>query len=198
MTDELRDHALLVESLGSALRSGDHALKTTPALLKRILTDESWRDFITKRGEHVTHDRFVDFVTAPPLSGLGASIALITRIIGTDDPELLRLLRDAIKSTRRHRDDLEPGADSALSPKGEDVALTAERLAREAPDEYAAVLRGERTLNAAAVRAGIRRHRISIRLDNAESAAETLRKNMTRDQLQALIKLLADDGTPSA
>jgi hypothetical protein len=198
MTDELRDHALLVESLGSALRSGDHALKTTPSLLKRVLVDESWRNFITKRGEHVTHGRFADFVTAPPLSGLGASIALITRIIGTDDPELLRLLRDAIKSTRGHRADPEHSAGSALSHKSEDVALTAERLAQEAPDEYAAVLRGERTLNAAAVRAGIRRHRISIRLDSAESAAETLRKNMTHDQLQALVKLLAHDGTADA
>jgi hypothetical protein len=198
MTDELRDHALLVESLGSALRSGDHALTTTPALLKRILAQESWRDFITKRGERVTHDRFVDFVTAPPLSGLGASIALITRIIGMDDPELLRMLRDAIKSTREHRTDPEVSAESALSPKGEEVALTAERLAREAPGEYAAVLRGERTLNAAAGRAGIRRYRISIRLDSPQSAAETLRKNMTNDQLKALLKLLAEDGAYDA
>lgn len=193
MTGELRDRALLVESLGSALRNGDHGLKTVPALLKRILTDESWRDFETKRGERVTHDRFIDFVTAQPLRGLGASMELITRIVGTDDPELLRMLRDALKSGRGRRTDLEPGVDSTLSAKGEDVALTAERLAREAPEEYAAVLRGERTINAAAVRAGIRRRRIAIRLDNAESAAETLRKNMSREQLLALIKLLADD-----
>jgi hypothetical protein len=194
MTEELRDRALLVESLGSALRNGEHGLKTVPALLKRVLADESWRDFETKRGEHVTHDRFIDFVTARPLRGLGASIELITRIVGTDDPELLRMLRDALKGTRGRRTDLEPGVDSTLSSKGEDVALTAERLAREAPDEYAAVLRGERTIHAAAVRAGIRRRRIAIRLDNADSAAETLRKHMTREQLQALIKLLTDNG----
>ena len=158
-----------------------------------ILAEESWRDFETKRGEHVTHDRFVDFVTARPLRGLGASMDLIIRIIGTEDPDLLRMLRDALKSARGHRTDLEPGVDSTLSSKGEDVALTAERLAREAPEEYAAVLRGERTIHAAAVRAGIRRRRVPIRLDNAESAAETLRKHMTRDQLQALIKLLTED-----
>lgn len=192
MTGELRDRALLVESLGSALRNGDHGLKTVPALLKRILTDESWRDFETKRGERVTHDRFIDFVTTRPLRGLGASMELITRIIGTDDPELLRMLRDALKSGRGRRTDLEPGMDSTLSAKGEEAALTAERLAREAPDEYAAVLRGERTLNAAAVRAGIRRHRIAIRLDSAESAAETLRKHMSHEQLLALIKLLGE------
>jgi hypothetical protein len=192
MTDELRDRALLVESLGSALRNGDHGLRTVPALLKRILTDESWRDFETKRGERVTHDRFIDFVTTRPLRGLGASMELITRIIGTDDPELLRMLRDALKSRRGRRTDPESGVDSALSAKGEEAALTAERLAREAPEEYAAVLRGERTLNAAAVRAGIRRHRVAIRLDSAESAAETLRKHMSHEQLLELIKLLGE------
>jgi hypothetical protein len=193
MTSEQRDSALLVESLGSALRSGDHGLKTVPALLKRILAEESWRDFETKRGEHVTHDRFIDFVTAKPLSGLGASVDLIKRIVGTDDPELLVLLREALKGRRGRRTDLQPGVDSMLSHAAEDVALTAERLAREAPDEYAAVLRGERTIHAAAVRAGIRRRRIAIRLDNAESAADTLRKHMTREQLHKLIELLGDD-----
>jgi hypothetical protein len=193
MTDELRDRALIVESLGSALRNGDHGLKTVPALLKRILAEESWRDFETRRGEHVTHDRFIDFVTTRPLRGLGASMDLITRIVGTDDPELLRMLRDALKSRRGRRTDLEPGVDFTLSAKGEDVALTAERLAREAPEEYEAVLRGERTIHAAAVRAGIRHHRIAIRLDNAQSAAETLRKHMSPEQLHALIKLLGED-----
>jgi hypothetical protein len=191
MTSELRDHALLVESLGSALRNGDHGLRTVPALLKRVLADGSWREFETKRGERVTHDRFIDFVTTRPLRGLGASLELITRIVGTDDPELLRMLRDVLRSTRGRSADTEPGVDCLLGSKGEDVALTAERLAREAPEEYAAVLRGEQTINAAAVRAGIRRRRIAIRLDNAESAAETLRKHMTREQLQALAKLLS-------
>jgi len=134
-------------------------------------------------------------VTARPLSGLGASIDLVTRIIGTDDPELLRMLRDALKSGPGRRANPEPGRDSKLSAKGEDVALTAERLAREAPEEYAAVLRGERTINAAAVRAGIRRRRIAIRLDSAESAAETLRKHMTSEQLHSLIKLLREEGS---
>ncbi len=195
VTAELRDHALLVESLGSALRNGDHAFSTVPGLLKRVLTAESWRDFITKRGEHVTHDRFEDFVTTRPLRGLGASMTLIIRIIGTDDPELLRLLREASKGKRgRPKEEDEDSTSAPRSKAGaEEAALTAERLAREAPDEYAAVLRGERTLNAAAVRAGIRRHRVSIRLDSAESAAETLRKHMTHDQLLALLKLLADE-----
>lgn len=34
-------------------------------------------------------------VTTPPLKGLGVDMDLIERIVGTDDPDLLRLLRDA-------------------------------------------------------------------------------------------------------
>ena len=183
----LRTRGSLVDALSSALDRGSHGLENVPGLLKRILSDGSWREFETTRGELVVHDRFESFVTAPPLKGLGASMDLITRIVGTGDPELLRLLRDANKTDPHSRG---KSVDSTPLGKGEDVALTAERLAREAPDEYAAVLRGELTIHAAAVLAGIRRRRVSIRLDSAESAAETLRKHMTPEQLARLRKLL--------
>ena len=193
MTDDLRDHALLNDSLGSALRGGDHAFGNVPALLKRVLRQGAWRHFITKRGEEVTHDRFESFVTAKPLRGLGASMDLINRIVGTEDPDLLRLLRDANKGKRGPRSSGEFPVESTGNSYGaEEAAYTAERLAREAPEEYEAVLRGERTIHAAAVRAGIRRHRVSIRLDSAESAAETLRKHMTPDQIRELLKLLGE------
>lgn len=196
MTEEnhLRARGSLIDALSSALDRGNHGLQNVPGLLKRILTDGSWQEFETARGEQVTYERFQDFVTTPPLKGIGASIDLIKRIVGTDDPELLVLLRDAMRAKQGRPGSGETRADSARvsGTSGEDAALTADRLAREAPEEYAAVLRGERTLHAAAVRAGIRHRRIAIRLDNAESAAETLRKHMTHEQLMALIKLLAE------
>ena len=184
----------MVNALSSALDRGSHGLENAPGLLKQILTDESWREFETTRGEHVLHERFADFVATPPLKGLGASMEIIMRIVGTGDPELLRLLREASKSKRGPRSESKFPVESTGNYGAEESAYTADRLSREAPEEYSAVLRGERTLNAAAVRAGIRRHRVSIRLDSAESAAETLRKHMSRDQLQALSKLLADEG----
>lgn len=190
MTEELRGHALLVESLGSALRSGNHGLQTVPGLLKQVLAEESWRDFVTKRGEHVTHDRFADFVATPPLKGLGASMETIMRIVGTSDPELLKLLREASKAGPGGRP--RTGAESApVRHVGNGASdYLAERLEQMAPEEYQAVLRGERTINAAAVRAGLRPRRVNIRLDNPESAAETLRKHMTPDQIRELRKLL--------
>jgi hypothetical protein len=191
MSDQLRGNALVNDALGSALRRGGDALGTVPPLLKRVLDDGSWREFVTKRDERVHHERFADFVTAKPLAGLGVDMALIDRIVGTSDPDLLRMLREARKLGAGRRTDLEPEIESIVGSLNTGRAeAAAERLAREAPDEYAAVQRGEKTINAAAVSAGIRRRRVSVRLDSAESAAETLRKHMAPGELARLRELL--------
>lgn len=66
-----RGNAHLVESLTRSLRSGKHGLEAVPGLLKRVLAEKSWREFVTQRGELVQHDRFAEFVTAPALRGPG-------------------------------------------------------------------------------------------------------------------------------
>lgn len=195
MSEQLRGNALVNDALGSALRRGGDALGTVPALLKRALKDGTWREFVTKRDEHIQHERFADFVTARPLAGLGADMALIDRIVGTDDPDLLRMLHEANKGKPgRPRAGAEKSVDSTdISDGGARSDLTAERLARDAPDEYAAVQRGEKSINAAAISAGIRRRRVPVRLDSAESAAETLRKHMPPEARRRLAELLKED-----
>jgi hypothetical protein len=185
-----RARGSIVDALSSALDRGSHGLENVPGLLKQILADESWREFETARGEHVVHDRFADFVTTPPLKGLGASMEVILRIVGTADAELLAMLRQANKGTAGRP---KIGDDSSPIKHGGGTSdYLAQRLEQEAPGEYAAVVRGERTINAAAIRAGFRPRRATIRLDSAESAAETLRKHMTPDQIRELRKLLED------
>ncbi len=178
--------------LGGALRDGGHALGSAPALLRQVLEADGWREFVTQRGEYVTHERFQDFVTALPLKGLGASMDLVERLIGTDDPDLLRLWRSARKVGKGRRTDLTPDVESTSGVGAEDSSLTAQRLAAKAPDEYEAVRRGEKTINAAARDAGIRPHRISVRLDQPESVARSLRRFMTPEQLTELARLLQD------
>lgn len=95
---------------------------------------------------------------------------LIERIVGTEDPDLLRLLHDAQGAGQGSRSDLSPRGDSPRSHGGMDAIQAAQRLAREAPAEYEAVRRGEKSIHAAAVSAGIRRRRVSVRLDDAASA----------------------------
>lgn len=175
--------------LGGALRSGAHGLSAVPALLRQVLEEESWRDLVTQRGDHVVHERFVDFVTAHPLAGLGASVDLIERVIGTDDPDLLRLWRSARKGRPGRKRN---GAESTPIPKGDDAGLTADRLARDAPEEYEAVRRHEKSINAAAVDAGIRPRRISVRLDRPESVARSLRQHMKPDDIATLARLLQE------
>lgn len=172
-------NAVLVDALGSALRRGDNALGAIPGLLKRILAEEAWREFITQRGEMVQHERFADFVTTPPLRGLGVSMDLIDRIVGTSDPDLLRMLREAKKGKPGRP---KKGEEKTLESKGISWGTAdheADRLAREAPEEYEAVRRGEKTIHAAAVAAGIRPRRISIRLDDPASAVRSIRNNAT-------------------
>lgn len=202
MTEPLKENAVLVDALGSSLRRGDHALGTVPALLRRVLENDAWREFETSRGERVHHERFADFVATPPLKGLGATVELIDRIVGTGDPDLLRLLRNAKKGRPgRPLKGLEPlqgltglnGEESTPISKGESSDLAAQRLAAEAPNEYAAVKRGEKSIHAAAVSAGIRHRRIPVRLDSPESAAQTLRKHMPLEARQVLARLLLEE-----
>lgn len=193
MTDRLRANANLVDSLGSATRHGGSALADAPALLRRVLEEEAWREFVTQRGDLVEHRSFSSFVTTPPLKGLGVDMALIERLVGTSDLDLLRLLR-AAKAGKpgRPRDGLIGEESTPISGKGQSSDLTAQRLARQAPEQYAAVQSGELSINAAAVLAGIRPRRISVRLDAPDSIARSLRKHLTPDQVAELRALLDD------
>lgn len=190
MTDPLKHRASVIDSLGSSLRRGGASLETVPGLLKRVLQEEAWREFETSRGDVVRHERFADFVTTPPLKGLGASMELIDRVVGTDDPDLLRLLREAKKGKPgRPRKGEEKADESSMFSRDRD-AEDAERLARDAPDEYKAVKRGEKTIHAAAVAAGIRKRRISIRLDDPASAIRSIRNNASPEFWQEFRRLV--------
>jgi hypothetical protein len=183
MTDELAHHGNQVNALRSALAEGEHGLGTVPDLLARVCDEESWREFVTPMGEVVQHRSIATFVTTPPLKGLGTTEKMVDRIIG-GRPDVQRKWRNAHKVGSGHK-----RVDSTRST-GEDSALTAQRLAEQAPDEYAAVERGQKTLNQAAKDAGIRRHRIMVRLDDPESAARTLIRHMTLEARARLKELL--------
>ena len=66
-------------------------------------------------------------------------MALIERVVGTGDPDLLVMLREAEKVGRGTRTDLEPGSESEPGSNSESSGYTAARLARDAPNVYAAV-----------------------------------------------------------
>lgn len=175
----------LVESLERSLRSGKHGLSVVPGLLKRLLQEESWREFTTQRDELVKHERFADFVTTPPLKGLGADVDLIKRVIG-DDVEALDLLDRALQNA--------PSIHAVNNihgrPEGTSKDAALRRLRKDAPELHADVLAGRLTAHAAMVTAGFRPKTFTVRADDTTSVARTLRKNLTPEQLAELGRLL--------
>lgn len=187
--DPLIQRDQLVDDLRGAIHSGESGLNYVPRLLRRVLETNAWKErYDAKTRKPVAFESFAEFVRTPPTEGLGADMALINRMVGTSDPDLLRLLRDARKVGRGHKRDSD-----YESIDSETASYTAQRLAERAPEEYEAVKRGEQTIHRAAVKAGIRRHRIPIRLDSAESAAKTLRTHMPRETLARLADLLTKE-----
>jgi hypothetical protein len=55
MSDQLRRNANLVDDLSSSLRHGGAALANAPELLRRLLREDAWREFVTQRGDYVPH-----------------------------------------------------------------------------------------------------------------------------------------------
>ena len=195
MTNALKRNASMVEALASALRQGEHAIGTVPALVKRVLAEESWREFITQRGEHIQHDRFVEFVAAPPLAGLGATVDLLRRVI-SDDTEATDLLDRTLQADARpgERTDLVNNMNDVVrAPKGTSKEYALRRLRKDAPDLHAEVLAGKLSAHAAMVRAGFTAPRFTVQVSSADSIAKTLRRQLPPELLAAVAAKLASE-----
>jgi hypothetical protein len=188
----LRQRATLVDALGSSLTHGGTALGQVPGLLRRVLQEDAWREFETKLGKHVQHERFADFVTTPPLAGLGASMDLLRRI-AKDDPELTRLLRQIEEPMPAHGEiGRARGSNTTSSGRGETYALR--RLKRDRSDLAQRVIDGELSPHAAAVEAGFRKPTFTVPKAGPERIAQYLRRHLDDDTLRAVSKLLDQDG----
>lgn len=190
----LRGNAHLVDALGSALRRGEHGLSTVPGLLKRVIREESWREFITQRGEHVRHERFVEFVVTPPLRGIGASVALLQDVC-RHDPEALDLLDQALLDGSRQgkRNDLVNNINEVTErPMGTSMAYALRKLRKDAPELHAEVLAGRLSAHAAMVKAGFRPPTFTVRADSPKSIAATLRRRLPPDVLAEVARLLRE------
>lgn len=185
-------NAVLVEALGSSLRYGGSALEQVPDLLKQILTEGGWRDFQTSRGEQVHYERFADFVTTPPLKGLGATLDLIERIV-KDDAELLDLLDQALQNpVGRHQDSDNITVLDTAGGRGTSQQYALRKLRKDAPELHAEVLAGRLSAHAAMVKGGFRPRTFTVRRDRPDSIARALRKNLTAEQLAEVRKLLGE------
>ncbi|MDX3550096.1 hypothetical protein PV724_47425 [Streptomyces europaeiscabiei] len=185
-------NAVLVQALGSGIRSTGNGLADLPALLRRVMEEEAWRSFVTPMGKLVEYDRFVDFVTTPPSQGLGATVDLMRKIVA-DDPVASDLLDQALQNPNggdRRSADFSLDNIQTEPPSGTSREAGLRRLRKDRPDLHAEVLAGALSTHAAMVLAGFRKRKISIPVTNAEDAAKALRRNLEPAQIKDLVRLL--------
>jgi hypothetical protein len=185
---------LVISSLGSALDRGGNTLEHVPGLLKRLLVEELWREFVTPRGELVHHDRFDEFLTTPPTHGLGTSYELVRRMVSDDDNAVTAL--DEAVQRPPGRPKTHNNVMSLPQPEGNSHDQALRRLRKDRPDLHAEVLAKRLSAHAAMVQAGFRPKTATIRISDAESAARTLRRAMPSDVVTELAYLLLTPSEP--
>lgn len=186
------DHnAHLVELVGGVLRDEAHVFSSGPKLLRQLLESGAWRDFVTRRGDHVQPHSFEEFVTTPLLKGLGADMDVIRRVASAD-PVTLDLLDQA--QQRPHGGDRTQGKidNVQLAPTGNSSPRALRKLRDDAPELHAEVLAGRLSAHRAMVQAGYRPRTLSVRPDDPASVVKTLRTHMEPEALVELMRLLAD------
>jgi len=180
---------LVVREIESALRYGEGNLSAVPGLMKRLLREGMWREFVTPRGETVTYERFDEFVVTPPTKGLGATLDLVRDVVERD-VEALDMLDQALSEKRQGtRTDLVDNVNEVQRPTGTSETHALRKLRKDAPELHKAVLEGNLSAHAAMVQAGFRKRTITVPLD-PERAAATLKRHLDADQVQQLRDLL--------
>lgn len=183
---------VLVETLGTSLRYGGSALSDVPGLLKRVLLEEAWREFLPRgRAEPVRHERFADFVAAQPVEGIGSDVTLVRRVIA-DDTEALDLLDQALEGRQGERTDIVNNIND-VRPQGTSKNQALRKLRKDAPELHADVLAGNLTPHAAMVKAGFRPKTVSVPVTRPEAVATSLRKHMSADDIAKLIAALTGE-----
>lgn len=174
----------VVQALGSAISRGDQTLENIPNLLRRVIKEELWRDrVIARTGERVRFEHFLDFVTTPPLEGLGTTAEQIKRLV-RDDQDAERELRKAIK----HQGRADFRNNITEVERGTDRSYTLERLHRDHPELADQVAAGDLSPNAAAIKAGFRKPTATVPVDSAIAAIRALCRRFPVDELRAALE----------
>lgn len=177
-----------VEQLGSSLHRGGEALDNVPQLLKELLESGAWQCFQPRMGPEVHHDRFVDFLTAAPLDGLGTSVDLVRRIV-SGDTEALDLLDQALQN--QHGGDHSKSNNVTFAPAGNAQEKALRKLRKDAPELHAEVLADRLSAHAAMVQAGFRPKTFTISTSSKpERIVEKLRRELDAETLAAIKDLL--------
>ena len=198
----LRANGSLIDSLGSMLSNGGSSLRIVPDLLRRVLLEDAWREFETKLGVVSRPMTFEEFVVTPPLRGLGASVALVRRIVA-DDLEVTDLLDQALRQPVGPRpvedgrtiDNVNSSTISTMVT-GNTQAQALRRLRDQQPALHTAVLAGELSPHAAMVQAGYRPRTVTVPINDDQRLAAALRRHLDPERRKTLSAALLAEGAP--
>jgi hypothetical protein len=141
----------LCQSLDKSLRQGEMGIGSTCDLIKAVIREKAWTRRKIRTGEIVECKSLRELITAPPLKGYGEKVEDVQRMI-SNDPEADAAFREAMVGS----------LDNVKGSDGNGKAYTLSRLKRETPDLFAAVVRGDMSANAAAIKAGWRKKKTPL------------------------------------
>ena len=200
----------IARSLYNSIKNGI-AIDNIPGLICQMIDEEMWSEvYIEEIDDKKRFDSFREFMTTPPPEGLGTDAETLTHLVSHDMAALSKL----DKVLDRHAG--APKGNSNASkhkttdynvnncfdrPTGNTSQAGLRRLRSEIlkasdpekkrmlQDTQQRVLAHEVSVNAALVSLGIRRPTMTISID-PESAAKSIKRKFSQDQLRQLVDLL--------
>ena len=180
--------------------------------LAAIVEDQTWRKVPRDVDDPRPFETFRQLVEARRPFGLQYSIKQLEALLQLHHPheetkasvrERMNVMRTEVRQLVKQETRVahDQGGDrrspdfqnSNTDLKRETAEHVISRLKKKAPALAERVIAGEISAHAAALQAGIRKPRFSVRSDDPAAAARAQRKHMNPDDLAALAKLLTDN-----
>jgi len=188
----------LVDFLRSAITDGRAGLSDVPALVKRVVGENLWRErYVHQSKETISFKDFREFVEAAPPEGLGTTLKILQRLCA-DDARAVDLIEQTRAARKRGGDRRSEKFKSfkrdnvtfEKPPRGNAVSYSLRRLRENRADLHQKVLLGELSVNRAMIAAGFRRKSISITKD-IEKTARAIREYFNPEEIGRLIEYLS-------
>jgi len=181
-----------VQHLQQRWSEGALDLQAVERLLGEVIESGAWQSFHTPNGVSVKPANFREFITAEPFQGLGATEEKIAALLGDDNNAVVKmrnlLKRKPSPGSANHGNNVTPVGRTTVTGNRRDYTL--DRLQRDSPELFDAVQRKELSANAAAIQAGFRPKSFTVRSDDPEKIAATLRRQLPEDVLKQVINHL--------
>lgn len=193
MADMMRQRGTLVDSFTQMLSSGEFNFDLMPKLITRIIDEGVWRQrAIPQKNWELSREfsSFEEFVTSAPLDGMNTTMQTLKDLCHRD-PRAVEAIDRACQRPRGGDMSEYDNIKFVPAPTGTSQPYIMRRLRRDRPDLLEKILAGKLTASAASREAGWGKRVQSVRMDDPDSAARTIKKYMTDPEaLARLAELL--------